>query len=200
MSEVIRQEISLYAQENNLDCKEVWKLARSNHLKYEVDAGVVFILLSPEFLKTKICNRCKENKLLLQFSNSKYTIDGTQGHCRQCKIKSKKVSIRTEEQKEANRRGNRKRSDNSFNLYLINTYNITYSKYKEILAEQKDVCKICGEDNSKSHNRRLAVDHCHETGKIRGLLCDKCNRTVGLMEDNSKNATNAAKYLRRFEN
>jgi len=53
-------------------------------------------------------------------------------------------------------------------------YGITLDDYNEMLKKQSNKCKICkiSPDNLK---RKLCIDHCHETGKIRGLLCDKCN-------------------------
>lgn len=59
-------------------------------------------------------------------------------------------------------------------------YGLDYSTYERMLKEQGYVCKLCGQPNQ--HGKRLAVDHDHETGQIRGLLCNHCNITLGRQE------------------
>jgi cupin superfamily acireductone dioxygenase involved in methionine salvage len=71
-------------------------------------------------------------------------------------------------------------------------YNITLADYDEMLLTQGGVCKICRSDKAGNTGQCFAVDHCHESGKIRGLLCIKCNARLGWFE---KNAADVAKYL-----
>jgi hypothetical protein len=61
---------------------------------------------------------------------------------------------------------------------LMCLYGISVEQYSEMLAKQNGVCAICG---SVPGGRRLCIDHNHETGEIRGLLCDKCNRALGML-------------------
>ena len=68
--------------------------------------------------------------------------------------------------------------------------------YKTLIEAHGNVCGICGE--AEMDNPSLSIDHCHTTGKIRGLLCTRCNRGLGLFKDNSKNLLNAVKYLERY--
>lgn len=64
-------------------------------------------------------------------------------------------------------------------------------------AKQKNVCCIC---KQKCNTRKtLSVDHDHKTGKIRGLLCVKCNTALGMLNDNIGTFENAINYLRNFE-
>ena len=63
-----------------------------------------------------------------------------------------------------------------------------------MFEKQGGCCAICGGVNV--NGRRLAVDHEHETGKVRGLLCDKCNLAIGLFDD-INNLASAIKYLSR---
>lgn len=64
-----------------------------------------------------------------------------------------------------------------------------------MLSEQDGKCAICRIDRSKL-SKAMVVDHCHETGKIRGLLCGKCNSGIGLLKDSSKLCQVAANYLK----
>ena len=66
---------------------------------------------------------------------------------------------------------------------LKKKYGITLEQYEAMFDEQKGVCYIC---KNESLNKRLSVDHCHKTGKIRRLLCDKCNMTLGLVNDSQE--------------
>jgi len=77
--------------------------------------------------------------------------------------------------------------------YLRNRYNMSGDDYQLLADSQGNICKICG--TSPEENKRLYVDHCHETGKIRGLLCDKCNRGIGFFRDNPAFLRKAAEYL-----
>ena len=62
-------------------------------------------------------------------------------------------------------------------------YGITLKQYNEILTKQNGVCLLCGNKTAyKNKGRNLFVDHDHETGKIRGLLCSRCNTVIGQIE------------------
>lgn len=66
--------------------------------------------------------------------------------------------------------------------------------YGELRAIQGPFCALCG--NPEPPGRKLCVDHCHQTGIIRKLLCDRCNTALGLLDDSPERADDAAKYLR----
>ena len=79
-------------------------------------------------------------------------------------------------------------------------YNITPEKYTEMLVCQNGRCAICGNEETARHNRsnevqKLAVDHCHVTGRVRGLLCQDCNRGISKFHDDPVRLKNAIKYL-----
>ena len=79
---------------------------------------------------------------------------------------------------------------------LWRDYKITHADYEEMLEKQNYRCAICKSNNTKSNRKkRFAVDHDHKTGEVRGLLCDCCNRGIGLLEDSITNLENAIKYL-----
>lgn len=81
-------------------------------------------------------------------------------------------------------------------------FGITGKQYDQILAVQGGVCALCrtnrGSINFGGKPRRLAVDHDHDTGRVRGLLCERCNRGVGLLGDDPALLRRAADYIDRF--
>jgi hypothetical protein len=76
---------------------------------------------------------------------------------------------------------------------LKKIYNLTLTQYNELKRKQNNCCTICG----KKSKRRLSVDHNHKTGKIRGLLCHKCNAALGFFDEDINVLKNAIKYLRK---
>lgn len=89
------------------------------------------------------------------------------------------------------------------NSYYKRNYGITESRYREMKEEQGDRCALCGGEgfimNSKRHKERLCVDHDHETGKVRGLLCHNCNRALGLLQDKPELMRKAANYVEKHK-
>jgi len=78
--------------------------------------------------------------------------------------------------------------------HLLKKYNLTISQFNKLSVQQNGVCAICERENIKG--KRLYVDHCHKTGKIRGLLCSECNKGLGSFKDSIKLFKKAIKYLR----
>lgn len=68
---------------------------------------------------------------------------------------------------------------------------ITIEQFNQLLAEQDGRCAVCGRE------RRLDIDHCHDTGAVRGLLCGPCNRALGFLDDNPALMRAAAEYIER---
>lgn len=86
------------------------------------------------------------------------------------------------------------------NARLKHRYGITAAEYDAMYTAQKGCCAICAkpaeEGGSPAHwTAKLAVDHCHDTGKVRGLLCNDCNAGIGHLANESV-ALSAAAYLR----
>lgn len=82
--------------------------------------------------------------------------------------------------------------------HQLRKYNLTYEEYIKLNEAQKSVCKICKQYNDRLYKnapKRLAVDHCHKTGKVRGLLCGKCNTALGLIDDSIERCNVIKKYL-----
>lgn len=72
--------------------------------------------------------------------------------------------------------------------------NLSYEGYEALLVTQEYRCAVCG-THASDLNKALAVDHDHDTGKVRGLLCDSCNKAVGLLQDDPEIAMRIGLYL-----
>ena len=83
---------------------------------------------------------------------------------------------------------------------LMRLYGIDLAKYQEMLLSHNGVCAICFKPETSVVNGKikpLAVDHCHDSEKIRGLLCARCNQAVGLFGEDVNVLSNAIDYLRK---
>jgi hypothetical protein len=80
--------------------------------------------------------------------------------------------------------------------YQFTRYGLTKEKFNQLLAKQNGVCAIC--EQPEKHKKRLSVDHCHETKRVRGLLCSNCNVGLGFFRDNPKVLRASADYLENW--
>ena len=78
-------------------------------------------------------------------------------------------------------------------------YGITSIEYDRILASQNKVCACCYTSNPGGPHNSFNVDHCHQTGKVRGLLCHSCNVGIGHLGDTFQSVSNAITYLSKSE-
>ena len=134
----------------------------------------------------KTCTKCKQNKPLSEFYADKQNTDGHEGRCIKCRLISMAKHRRTPLYKKTKRA-----------YHIKCTYGIAAEQYSEMHKAQKGVCAICGQPETRrlyNTTCSLSVDHDHETGKVRGLLCDKCNRGLGLLTT-AEILLNAADYL-----
>ena len=82
--------------------------------------------------------------------------------------------------------------------FIQRTYGITAEEYYDMLAAQDNKCAICESEevnSSRVSSGKLFIDHCHDTGKVRGLLCSKCNHSIGLLNDDVDLLRKAIDYL-----
>ena len=138
----------------------------------------------------KICIDCKEEKEIDDFYKHPTYTGGHYHRCKPChaKISMQWAKDNPEKRKKAERRAT-----------LKYYHNLSLEDYDTMLENQNGGCAICGKTQEKNTDRRsLAVDHCHRINKIRGILCDKCNRGIGYLDDNPTIARKAAEYLERF--
>jgi len=75
-------------------------------------------------------------------------------------------------------------------------YGLDAQAYAALLDGQGGMCAICKAAHVDAHRQRLVVDHCHTTGKLRGLLCSRCNTGIGHMKDSPETCLAAAAYLK----
>lgn len=83
---------------------------------------------------------------------------------------------------------------------LKSHFGIGITEYKQLLEIQNNTCAICNNPETvkrKGKLKNLAVDHCHKTGKIRGLLCARCNKAIGLLKDDINIINNCVNYLQK---
>jgi hypothetical protein len=112
------------------------------------------------------------------------------------KIREYEKKYNLENREKVRQRGRRHDTKNKLKkkeYRLIKKYGITLNDYNSLLLKQNGCCKICCEPHKE--NKTLAVDHCHKTGKVRGLLCHHCNTAIGLLKENPIFLNNAINYL-----
>jgi endogenous inhibitor of DNA gyrase (YacG/DUF329 family) len=95
-------------------------------------------------------------------------------------------------------------TDKEIRLRLKTKYGLTPEQYQRMMEDQNHSCAICGKKDlaqrSKGKTRQpLVVDHCHTTGKVRGLLCSHCNRGLGFLNDSADLLQKAANYLQSHQ-
>lgn len=131
----------------------------------------------------KKCWKCGKIKPQCLFNRNKSKWDGCATECRECS--------------RAYHKGlKRDRRDYYRNRDLQRLYGINLNDYNHLKNKQGRVCRICGKPNT--NGRVLVVDHDHGTNEVRGLLCDKCNLAIGLLDDNPQILRTAIKYLDEY--
>ena len=141
--------------------------------------------------KKRICVKCSEVKSVEEFYSARRKVDNyvprITTECKTCSRKNRKEHYTQNREKVlANRR--------------FRSYGLSKDEYNEMLDNQGGSCAICKRKEwvraSITDNvMALAVDHCHDTGNVRGLLCRACNLAIGYFEDNIESLDEAIKYL-----
>lgn len=160
-------------------------MANGNHIDQPLfDTGVVL----------KTCSRCKERKPFDQFSRKSRSRAMTarqnlQNWCKQCHVDNAKVWAERNPEKAAR---------NKRHKHLLDEYRITLVQYERMLDDQGGKCAICRREEiqrRKGGINPLSVDHDHATGKVRSLLCHRCNVMLGGGGDNPSILRAAADYI-----
>ena len=85
-------------------------------------------------------------------------------------------------------------------IRLLRTFGLTIEEYEALMLKQNNCCAICHQPEKQILNgklKRLAIDHCHTTRKVRGLLCQRCNTGIGRFDDNVALLKQAIQYLEK---
>ena len=150
--------------------------------------------------RTKVCPRCTLEKDIEGFTirQSSYRNGQPVAHCKECNSETSKKY-----QRERTSRDPQTYRKYEWPSKLKSLYGITVKEYYEMLHAQGGGCALCGSRTPESGSRQYGknvrtafdVDHDHKTGKVRGLLCTRCNRLVGLANDDLNTAKRLVEYL-----
>ena len=143
----------------------------------------------------KRCPRCGATKPMAEFDRRPN--GRPKGYCRECEAAYQESRAELPEGREQHRRARAKWNDANHEYFLMYRYGITKERYDELLAEQGGGCAICGTSEPGGRDKVWQVDHCHNSNKVRGLLCGLCNRGLGQFRDDVDRLRSAVRYLER---
>jgi hypothetical protein len=129
----------------------------------------------------KTCPTCREEKPVDEFKANKAKRDGLSSQCKRCIANYRSEYYKTEAGKRAKRRNKVKQM-----------YGLEYEVYEKMLADQNGACAIC---RGGFGEVLPCVDHCHTSGRVRGLLCHNCNLGLGKFRDDPDRLRAALDYL-----
>nr|DAF24803.1 MAG TPA: Recombination endonuclease VII [Crassvirales sp.] len=139
--------------------------------------------------EVKWCGRCQRWLSLTHFSANKVKWDGLQERCNECrKVHYSEVGKFTKTIPPLEVRRQRHR------VQVIKSYGITEEEFNSMLERQGGKCAICG--TTDWGRPSPSIDHDHKTGKVRALLCNRCNRVLGLAEDSPELLSKMFNYLK----
>lgn len=176
-------------------------------------------------ITTKICSGCKVEKDLNQFGVHKSRPDGLNYRCKKCVCESAERRRRTLGMNIQRRKvapegtkwcsdckgyqsindfhQNRRNSDNLSHIcktcasirdkgrdHYQKTYGISRTEYDALVEDQRGLCASCGDPLVRPH-----LDHCHDTGRVRGVLCHHCNVALGMLKDDPKRVQLLLEYI-----
>ena len=134
----------------------------------------------------RVCIACTRRQHITEF-NWTGKKKSRRRQCKQCLLDKAK----------AHRNSNRDQYRRyALKWYLNSTYGMSLEEYDSMLSKQNESCKICkSKFDLEDQSRRPHVDHCHKTGRIRGMLCFKCNTALGKFNDDMVLLRSAIDYL-----
>lgn len=147
----------------------------------------------------KTCKRCNIEKNLSDFFTNIKRKDGVSTYCKPCQLEYQRLRYHAPESYERNKMDRniylKNRKDSTRKWYLKTTYGLTPEEYQALYDKTDGKCYICLEEK----DYYLHVDHNHSTGKVRGLLCNHCNRGIGMLRENINTLKSAIEYLNYYE-
>lgn len=157
-------------------CSDEWKkVLAKKHADYILSVG------------RKQCKACGITRSLNSFPLSTKSYTGYHSYCLECRTE---INRAADKKRWSAKRAELTRQRRA--AHLRREFGIGIDEYEQLLHLQGGVCKICGGIDAQ---KVLAVDHCHSTGSIRGLLCENCNRGLGMYKDDISLLMKAVEYL-----
>lgn len=164
-------------------------------------------------MQVKTCSKCAIEKDISLFYTDKHKASGYMSWCKACSTVANKKAYHNNAEDRRNkrkeyyylnreeeiiRRGKyRQRNvDKHRGHKYKQLYGITLDQYEDMRCAQNYKCAICNLDEKENKNKKLFVDHCHETKKVRALLCLWCNSALGSFKDNINTLEKATAYLK----
>ncbi len=182
--------------------------------------------MSDHSIRTKTCRKCGETKPATEFGRDRRYPDGRLARCKACRSAARRVwhaarhgTLAIPEVKVC-KKCSASKPARDFNKGVTNadgltswcktcrsayalkrSYGMTLEFHQAEVDRRRGCCDICGTHVSRATHRTsvLAVDHCHATGVYRGMLCDTCNRGIGMFQDNPELLLKAYHYLLQTE-
>lgn len=145
----------------------------------------------------RICTRCRVPQPLNGFAKNRCAPGGRSLWCRSCRAQYKREWRRTnpERARAQDRRRNLRRKGTSGDYKRLKQYGLSRDAFQFLLRLQRSACAVCQMVFGNTKSLGPHVDHDHSTGRVRGLLCNNCNRALGLLNDSPSVLIAAAEYL-----
>ena len=145
--------------------------------------NIIYEIIEVEGIKFKTCNKCEKLLPLTEYHKGKNRRNGIHSNCRTCcNIQTHKWHLKIS-------------PEQRHDIHLKRNYGISLVQYKSLLRKQANRCAIC---KQIVRNNKLCVDHNHKTKAVRGLLCNKCNQALGLLQEKILNCKNMISYLKKY--
>jgi len=169
-------------------------------------------------MQAKFCSICKLEKSLLDFYFLNKSKNIREACCKTCREKYRKIYVQKNKKSIKKKHRiiylkNRKQilkeqklfrkahPTYQLNIHLKHKFGITLEQYNKMIEAQNGVCAICGSFEIEKNQygiKRLSVDHDHQTGKLRGLLCTNCNKGLSFFKDKYNLLIQASNYLLKY--
>lgn len=147
------------------------------------------------------CKVCGETKQVSEFRRKRLRKDGTTYYFPMCKVCERKQNLQRHYDKY---RDNQHARKSGYRYILKTKYGLSETDFSNMYEKQNGKCFICGDAIRNPFismsGKNQAVDHCHETGNVRGLLCKPCNTGLGMFQENETILLKAIDYLRLDQN
>ena len=148
-------------------------------------------------MNSKQCTKCNQVKLLTEFHKVNGKSEKRRSICKLCHNKIYRDNYRKNPEKYKEYTNSKPYRPELKRKANLKTFGLTIQQYEEMLQQQNGVCAICLE--TCTSGKRLAVDHCHATGKVRQLLCRRCNQSMGKFNDDPILLQKVVDYLLKWQ-